>query len=94
MRDGNNQHSISGRFVNCYELDVLVLINNIFHIDLLQALEQGKFELCTVFLAVQEMLTHWPKIVAYIGSTGPLQEFQHAVRRVSTSVLVPLFDPG
>ena len=71
-----------------------MLINNIFHNDILQALEEGKFELCTVFLVVQEMLTHWPKIVAYIGTTGPLQEFQHVVGRVSTSVLVPLFDTG
>ena len=94
MRGGHNQHSISGRFVNCYEVDILVLINNIFHNDLLQALEQGKFELCTVFPVVQQMLTHWPKIVAYIGSTGRLQEFQHVVGRVSTSVLVPLFDTG
>ena len=94
MRGGHNQHSISGRFVNCYEVDILVLINDIFHIDLLQALEEGKFELCPVFLVVQEMLTHWPKIVAYIGSTGSLQEFQHVVGRVSTSVLVPLFDTG
>ena len=94
MRGGHNQHSVSGRFVNCYELDILVLIDNIFLNALLQALEEGKFELCTVFLVVQEMLTHWPKIVAYIGSTGPLQEFQQVVGRVSTSVLVPLFDTG
>ena len=71
-----------------------MLIKIIVHKDLLQALEEGKFELCTVFLVVQEMLTHWRKIVAYIGSTGPLQEFQHVVGRVSTSVLVPLFDTG
>ena len=94
MRGGHNQHSISGRFVNCYEVDILVLVNNIFHSDILLAMEEGKFELCTVFLVVQEMLTHWPKIAAYIGSTGPLQEFQHVVGRVSTSVLVPLFDTG
>ena len=94
MRIGHNQHSICGRFVNCWEVDILVLVNNIFHSDLLQALEEGKFELCTVFLIVQEMLTDWPKIVAYISSTGPLQEFQHVVGRVSTSVLVPLFDTG
>ena len=79
MRGGHNQHSVSGRFVNCYEVDLLVLIKNLFHNDLLQALEEGKFELCTVFLVVQEILTHWPKIVAYIGRTGPLQEFQHVV---------------
>ena len=45
-------------------------------------------------LVVQEMLIHWPKIVAYISTTGPLQEFQHVVGRVSTWVLVPLFDAG
>ena len=94
MRGEHNQHSISGRFVNCYEVDILVLINSIFHNDLLQALEEGNFELCTVFLVVQGMLTHWPKIVAFIGSTGPLQEIQHVVGRVSTSVLVPLFNTG
>ena len=65
-----------------------------FHSDLLQALEEGKLELCTVFLVVQDMLTHWPKIVAYIFSAGPLQEFQHVLGRVSTPVLVPLFDTG
>ena len=75
MRDGHNQHSISGRFVKCYGVDILVLIKNKFHIDLLQALEEGKFELCTVFLVVQEMLTLWPKIVAYICSTGPCKNF-------------------
>ena len=94
MRGGHNQHSISGRFVNCYEVDVLVLINKIIHNDILQALEEGKFELFTVFLFVQEMLTHWPKIVAYFGNTGPLQVFQRVVGRVSSSVLVPLFDTG
>ena len=73
---------------------MIVLVNNIFHSDLLQALEEGKFELCTVSLVVQEMFTHWPKIVAYIRSTGPLQDFQHVVGQVSTSVLVPLFDTG
>ena len=94
MRDGDNQHSISGRFLICYYVDILVLINNKFHNDFLQALEEGKFELSTVFLVVQEMLTHWPKVVTYIGSTGPLQVFQHVVGRISTSVLVPLFDTG
>ena len=71
-----------------------MLVNIISHSDLLQALEEGKFELCTVFLVVQETLTHWPEIVTYIGSTGPLQELQHVVGRVSTSVSVPLFDTG
>ena len=70
------------------------MIGDVFHNGLLQALEEAKIDLATVFLVVQEMLTHWPKIVAYIGSTGPLQEFQHVVGRVSTSVLVPFFDTG
>ena len=52
------------------------------------------FELSTLFLVVQEMLTRWPKIGTYIGSTGPLQDFQHVVGRVSASVVVPLFDTG
>ena len=71
-----------------------MLIGNVFHNGLLQALEEGKFDLCTVFLVVQEMLTRWPKIVAYSGSTGPLQELQNVVGRLSTAVLVPLFDTG
>ena len=71
-----------------------MLIDNVFHNGLLQALEEGKFELSTVFLVVQEMLTNWPKIVTFIGSTEPLQEFQHVVGRVNTSVLVTLFDTG
>ena len=72
----------------------LLLIGKVFHNGLFKALEEGKFDLLTVFLVVQEMLTHWPKIVAYINSTGPLQEVQHVVGRVSSSVLVPLFDTG
>ena len=52
-----------------------MLIGNVFHNGLLQALEEGKFDLFTVFLVVQEMLTQWPKIVTYIVSTGPLQDF-------------------
>ena len=71
-----------------------MLIGSVFHNGLLQALEEAKFDLSTVSLVVQEMLTHWPKIVAYIGSAGPLQEFQLVVGRVSTSVLVALFDTG
>ena len=61
----------------------LVLISNVFHNGLLQALEEGKIELSTVFLVVQEMLTHWPMVVIYIDSTGPLQGIQHDVGRVS-----------
>ena len=71
-----------------------MLIGNVFHNVLLQALEEAKFDLSTVSLVVQEMLTQWPKIVAYIGSTGPLQEFQLVVGGLNTSVLVPLFDTG
>ena len=48
----------------------------------LQALEDGKLELCTAFLVVQEMIAHWPQIVAYISSTGQRQEFQHVEGRV------------
>ena len=71
-----------------------MLTVNVFHNGLLQALEESKFDLCTVFLVVQEMLTHWPKIVTYTESTGPLQEFQHVVGPVSLSALVSLFDIG
>ena len=61
----------------------LVLISNVFHNGLMQALEEAKFDVSTVFLVLQDILTHWPKISAYIGSTGPLHEFQHVVGRVS-----------
>ena len=57
-----------------------MLISNVFHNGLLQALEEVKVDLSTVFLVVQEMLTHWPKIVTYISSSGPLQEVQHVLR--------------
>ena len=65
---------------------------NVFHNGYLQALEEAKLDLSTVFLVVQEMLTHWPKIVAYIGSPGPLQKFQHLIAPVSTSDVVSWFD--
>ena len=71
-----------------------MLTGKVFHNGMLQALEKANFDLSTVFLVVQEMLTHWPKIVAYIGRTGPLQEFQYVVGPVSTSVLVSLFEIG
>ena len=48
----------------------------------LQALEDGKLELSTAFLVVQEMITHWPQIVTYISSTSQHQEFQHVEGRV------------
>ena len=71
-----------------------MLFGNVFHNGLLQALEEANFDLSTVFLVVQEMLAHWPKIVTCLSSTGPLQKFQHVVGRVDTSVLVSLFDIG
>ena len=71
-----------------------MLTGNVFHIGCLQALEEAKMHLSTEFSVVHELLNHWPKIVAYIGSTGPLQEFQHVVGRVSTPVLVSWFDIG
>ena len=43
----------------------------------LWALEDGKLELPTAFLAVQVTITHWLQIVAHISSTGQPQEFQH-----------------
>ena len=48
----------------------------------------------TAFLVVQGMLAQRPTIVAYIGSTAPLQEFQHVSGRASTSVVVPWLDIG
>ena len=35
-----------------------MLIGNVFHNGLLQAIEEVKFDFSTVFLVVQEMLTH------------------------------------
>ena len=71
-----------------------MLTGNVFHNGCLQALEEAKLDLSIGLLAVQEKLTHWPKILAYIGSTGPLQEFQHVAGRVSTSVSMSWFDIG
>ena len=71
-----------------------MLTGNVFLNGLLQALEEARFDLSTVSMVVQEMLTHWLKIVTYIGSTGPLQEFQSVDRRLSISVLVSLFEIG
>ena len=48
----------------------------------LQALEDGKLELSTAFLVVQEMIAHWPQIVAFISNTSQRQEFQHVEGRV------------
>ena len=48
----------------------------------LQALEDGKLELSTAFLMVQEMIAHWPQIVTYISNTSQRQEFQYVEGRV------------
>ena len=48
----------------------------------LQALEDGKLELSTAFLVVQELIVHWPQIVTYIRNTSQRQEFQHVEGRV------------
>ena len=39
----------------------------------LQALEDGKLELSTAFLVVQEMTAHWPQIITYIRNTSQRQ---------------------
>ena len=92
MRGGHNQNIVFGRIVNCYR-GLFNVSGNVSHDRFLQTLEETKLD-CTVFLVVQEILTHWPRIITRIGSTGPLQEFQHVVGRVSTWVLVSLFDFG
>ena len=43
----------------------------------LQALANGKLDISNVFLVVQNMITHWPQIVAYISSTKKRQELKH-----------------
>ena len=48
----------------------------------LQALEDGKLELSTAFLVIQEMIANWPQIVTYISNTSRRQEFQHVEGRV------------
>ena len=48
----------------------------------LQALEDGKLELSTAIVVVQEMIAHWPQIVTYISNTSQRQEFQHVEGRV------------
>ena len=48
----------------------------------LQAVEDGKLELSTAFLVVQEMIAHWPQIITYISNTSQRQEFQHVEGRV------------
>ena len=49
----------------------------------LQALEDGKLELSTAFLVVQEMIALWPQIITYISSTSQRQECQHVEGRVA-----------
>ena len=48
----------------------------------LQALEDGKLELSTAILVVQEMIAHWPQIVTYICNTSQRQDFQYVEGRV------------
>ena len=48
----------------------------------LQALEDGKLELSTAFLLVQEMIAHWPQIVTYINNNSQRQEFQYVEGKV------------
>ena len=48
----------------------------------MHALEYGKLELPIAFLVVQEMVTHWPEIFAYISSTNQRREFHHVEGRV------------
>ena len=57
-----------------------------------QALEEWKLDLQTGFLVVQDMLTHWPKIVSYNGSTGQQQEYQLVHGTVSSWSLILWFD--
>ena len=37
-----------------------------------QAPEDGKLELSTAFLLVQEMIAHWRQIITYISNTSQL----------------------
>ena len=48
----------------------------------MQALEDGKLELSTAFLVVQEMIALWPQIITYINNTSHCQEFQHVEGKV------------
>ena len=50
--------------------------------DVLQGLQDWQLDLSTAFLAIQEVITNWPRIMSYIGATGQLQEFQHVDGRV------------
>ena len=44
--------------------------------------EDGKLDFSTAFRVVQEMISHWPQIVAYISSTSQCQEIQHVEGRL------------
>ena len=88
--------------INTVFLEGLVIVvgalftvsGKVFRDGFLFAFKEAKSDLSTVFLNVQEMLTHSPKVVTYIGSTGPLKECQHVVGRVGILVIVSLFDIG
>ena len=61
---------------------VALVIQMLSDISALQALEDGKLELSTAFLVVQEIIAHWPQIVTYISNTSQRQEFQYVEGRV------------
>ena len=42
-----------------------------------KALEDASLDLHSAFFVVQEMLSHWAKIVSFISETGQRQEFQN-----------------
>ena len=48
----------------------------------LKALKERQLELSTVFLVVEEMLTHWPQVISYIGATAQGQTFKHVEGKV------------
>ena len=60
----------------------LPLVMQLLNFCVLQALEDGKLELSTAFVVVQEMIAHWPQYVTYISNTSQRQEFQHVDGRV------------
>ena len=56
-----------------------------------KALEDASLDLHSAFLVVQEMLSHWARIVSYISQTSQRQEFQNVQGRVSLlRLLVPI----
>ena len=56
------------------------------------ALEDSKMNLHTEFPVVQQILTHWPQIVSFIGSTGQQQECHLVHGRVSSWSLKLCYD--